>query len=335
MRTRTGAGLMALILLLAVCGCNPLGKNPIAPSVPVAFGVRVTDGNLRLWTGLPCLGTTEVDVTFDHEQPDRAELKLATPGPADQQGVAPDPGVEVEYLTVGGPYSGFDVRTALPDGFDWRTADVVSLFTRGAPITWGADSELAEVREHSDEHPNDTYWFQGVGWLNSAQVTEQSGRTFIPVCSADPAKNHQLPRVFGVRITDGTLRIWPGSHCEAVEHVIVTFQPGQADLVLSASHPYSVRLDQLTIGNPLSDFDVTRPLPGGFDWNTAATVLLRVFQQTNTDPWTTPTDLAPARTESTQHPEDTYWFQGFGWLDPTQVSARDGKDFLTACAQAK
>ncbi|MCG7610125.1 MULTISPECIES: hypothetical protein [Mycobacterium] len=330
-----GSMLIALTLLLAICGCNPLGKNPIAASVPVAFGIRVTDGNLRIWTGLPCPGTTEVDVTFDQEQTDRAELKLAAPGPAAQPGAAPVPGVEVEHLTIGGPYSGFEVRSALPDGFDWRTAETVSLFTRGAPITWGADSELAEAEEHSGEHPNDTYWFQGIGWLNPAEVAEQAGRTFISVCSPDPAKNHDLPRVFGVRVADGSLRIWPGSHCDAVEHVIVTFQPEQADLVLSSSHPYSVRLDQLTIGSPLSDFNVTRPLPGGFDWSSAATVLLRVFQQTNTDPWTTPTDLSPARTESTQHPEDTYWFQGFGWLDPTEVSARDGKDFLTACAQAQ
>ncbi len=47
-------------------------------------------------------------------------------------------------------------------------------------------TELAEVIKGSAEHPDDTYWFQGVGWLNPAQVKKQDGKTFLATCTDSP-----------------------------------------------------------------------------------------------------------------------------------------------------
>ncbi len=51
---------------------------------------------------------------------------------------------------------------------------------------WGSTTQLAEVIKGSAEHPDDTYWFQGVGWLNPAQVKEQDAKTFLATCTDSP-----------------------------------------------------------------------------------------------------------------------------------------------------
>ncbi|OKH78945.1 hypothetical protein EB75_25670 [Mycobacterium sp. ST-F2] len=315
---------------MAMCGCDPLGRPSLSPE----FGIRVTDGKLHIWTGSPCRGTTAIDLTFDREHSDSAALKLEAtrlPEVAQSHKVPPNPGTEVEYFTVGGPYPGFDVVQPLPPGFDWRTAETVSFRADGAPTAWGSTSKLAEAIKESDRHPADTYWFQGVGWLNPQDVGAQDGTTFLALCSRDPAQGRHLPRVFGVRVTEGTLRIWPGRYCGLVGGVILTFQPGQADLVLAADPHRAVPFDSLRATGPYPGFDVVRELRSGFDWRTEKTVLLRVYR-TDGDPWTTTTDLGPAVTESGRQPSDTYWFQGFGWLSPADVAGKDGTDLLTACA---
>jgi hypothetical protein len=53
---------------------------------------------------------------------------------------------------------------------------------------WGSHTNLATVIGESGQHPEDTYWFQDVGWLNPAQVAAQDGKTFLATCTADPAK---------------------------------------------------------------------------------------------------------------------------------------------------
>ena len=321
---------VVFVTLMALSGCDPLGK----PSLPQEFGVRVTDGKLRIWTGSPCRGTTAIDVTFNMDRRDKTELKLeatAWPEVVGSANVPPNPGAEVEYFTIGGPYPGFDVVTPLPSGFDWRTADTVSFFPTGAPVFGGSTSTLAEAMRESDQHPADSYWFRGVGWLDPRTIGAQDGEKFLALCSRDPAKGRQLPRVFGVRVTDGALRIWPGQYCGPVDNVILTFQPGQADLVLAADSRNAVPFDAMSATGPYPGFAVVRPLPSRFDWRTEKTVLLRVYR-TNGDPWTTTTDLGPAVAESGRHAPDTYWFQGFGWLGPAEVAGKDGKELLTACA---
>lgn len=78
-------------------------------------------------------------------------------------------GVDVEHLTFGSPYPGFNVLKPLPPEFDWRKAKSLGVLT--------------EVFELSAHHPDDTYWFQGVGWLNPADVAEHDGKDFLTVCA--------------------------------------------------------------------------------------------------------------------------------------------------------
>jgi hypothetical protein len=329
------------MMLIGLTGCDPFRPNQLAPSLPVAYGVRVTNGKLRIWTGSPCLAATKVKLTFNADHDTRADLTLRTPlatqkiePPAGttRNDIGPDPGVDVEYLTIGGPYSGFDVVEALPQGFDWRTAKTLLMYLDGPNASWGASGDLSEAITGSAQHPDDTYWFQGVGWLNPAGVTARDGKDFLALCTPDPAKNAGLPRVFGVRVTDGMLRVWPGPSCDATSDVILTFRPGKVDLVLRENRDSMSSFQYVTVGEPPQAFHVSQPLPADFDWHTENSVLLRVVDL-DVDYWTTLTDLTPVITESPRHPADTYWFQGFGWLNPTQVASRDGNDLLTTCAQ--
>ncbi|MEB3035014.1 hypothetical protein [[Mycobacterium] nativiensis] len=181
MTRRVGVLFALTVMLLAGCRTEPgwHPSAPFAPSLRPAFGARVTDGKLRIWTGSPCVGT-RFALAFE---PSRAELVLTS-------------GVEqtarVEYLTVGGPYPpGLGISAAFPDGFDWRSQESMRISIYGGAHSyggWGSTTDLAEVIRGSEQHPADTYWFQDVGWLNPAEVAAQDGKTFLATCTADPAK---------------------------------------------------------------------------------------------------------------------------------------------------
>lgn len=96
------------------------------------------------------------------------------------------PPVDVEFLTLGGPYPGLTVDEALPKGFDWRKYQSLRLILH--PGQWGPSTDLAPVINESAQHPDNTYWFQGVGWLNPADVAAKDGKTFLAVCTPDPTK---------------------------------------------------------------------------------------------------------------------------------------------------
>jgi hypothetical protein len=168
----------ALIALLAVCGCDD-DRAPWAPSLQPAFGARATDGQLRIWTGSRCFGVTRLALAFDPDQTDRADLVLTS---LDRGGA------DVERLVLGGPYPGLEVSKPLPEGFDWRGAKSVRITISGGSQGWGSSSTLAEVVRGSAEHADDTYWFQGVGWLDPAEVAAQDTKTFLATCTHDPAK---------------------------------------------------------------------------------------------------------------------------------------------------
>lgn len=180
---RAGALLALVVVLLAGCrteqGWHP--SAPFAPSLRPAFGVRVVDGQLRVWTGSLCVGTR---FAFAFE-PSRAELVLTS---VDVKGA------KVEYLTIGGPYPhGVVTSTSLPEGFDWRSQESMSISIYGGSESyggWGSSTDLAEVMQRSGQHPGDTYWFQDVGWLNPAEVAAQDGKTFLATCTRDPAKDY-------------------------------------------------------------------------------------------------------------------------------------------------
>lgn len=162
-----------LVVVALLTGCDPLGK----PSLMPAFGARVTDGRLQIWTGSHCVGVMSVILSFE---PSRAELELRAQA---------ESGAEVERLTLGGPYpTGLQVFQPLPDGFDWHTEESMGIAVYGGTGRWGTSTDLAEVIKGSSEHPPDTYWFQDVGWLNPADVAAKDGRTFLATCTDDPAK---------------------------------------------------------------------------------------------------------------------------------------------------
>lgn len=331
---RAGALLVAFVVLVGVAGCDGSAReHRFGESLPRMFGVRVTDGKLRIWTGSPCPGTSDVSFIFNREGANTAELRLNPPSVEIGRNAAPRPGVEAEYFTVGGPYPGFDVTEPLPAGFDALDAKTLFFAIDGPPdVGGGTELDLAEVIKGSAQHPDDTFWFRGVGWLNPAEVAAADGKKFLALCTPDPAKDRGLPRVFGVRITDGRLRVWAGAHCLRVNAVIVTFQPGQADLVF-ASDRSSAELRDFSVGGPYPGFRIAKALPDGFDWRTAKTVLLRAVADRD-ERWTTTTELAEPLSGSAVHPDDTYWFQGFGWLNPADVADHDGKAFRDVCDPA-
>lgn len=167
--------LAAVAAAALVAACDPLGRPELDP----AFGARVTDGALHIWTGAPCHKVIELGLTFDPYQDDRAELMMKSPN---------DVGVDVEHFTLGEPVPGLEVTEPLPVDFDWQGAESVRISVRGSGETggWGTTTYLADVIKGSAEHPEDTYFFQGVGWLNPAQVAERDGKTFLATCTPSP-----------------------------------------------------------------------------------------------------------------------------------------------------
>jgi hypothetical protein len=174
---RVAAVIAMIVALVAGCGQDSWEQTaPFAPSLRPAFGARVTDGDLQIWTGSPCPGATAFSLYFE---PGEVELELRAPGNA---------AFDAEHLTVGGPYPGLQATKPLPADFDWRSADSVRISVYGGDGGWGSTAQIAEVIDGSADHPNDTYWFQDVGWLNPAQVAEQDGKTFLATCTDDPAQ---------------------------------------------------------------------------------------------------------------------------------------------------
>lgn len=173
------AAATVVVALLAACdrGDDWSPDAQFAPSLRPAFGARVTDGQLRIWTGSRCVGVTRLSLTFDADQADRAELVLTSPR-----------GQDVEHLTVGGRYPALEIAEPLPEGFDWHDAESMRLSVYGSPDGWGSSTNLTEVITGSEHHPADTYWFQDVGWLSAAECAAQDGKTFLATCTPDPAK---------------------------------------------------------------------------------------------------------------------------------------------------
>ena len=320
---RRAVALVAAVVAVVALGACDRGHDdwkptaPFAPSLRPAFGARVVDGQLRIWTGSRCADATRATLVF---RPSQSELELTAP-----QGKSAD----VERLTLGGPYPGLEVTEPLPDGFDWRKQESVDFWVDSEPASWGSSVNIAEVLKGSAEHPDDTYWFQDVGWLNPAEVAAQDGKTFLATCTPDPAKASSLPAAFGARVTDGKLRIWTGSPCAATTGVSLVFKPGQVDQVLTASDAAGVEFQHLTLGEPVPGLAVTKDLPDGFDWRKQQSLQL-VVRGATPDQGTS-VDLAEVLKGSAQHPDGTYWFQDVGWLDQAAVADKDGKTFLATC----
>jgi hypothetical protein len=169
--------LAAILLLLSVSGCDFFGPDPQAASLPPVFGARVTDGQLRLWTGTPCGQVSRVVVNFS---PDSARLVLEPP-----EGKT----AGIEQLPLDGPFPGLDVVESLPDAFDWRTSKTVLMTVDSKPAGAGSTpTSIAELIDGSAQHSEDTYYFEGIGWLDPAQIAQQNGKSLLTVCTPDPNK---------------------------------------------------------------------------------------------------------------------------------------------------
>lgn len=176
--TRRGGALAAVVVAL-VTGCHHDNgwhpDGPSAPSLRPAFGARVTDGKLQVWTGSRCTGVKRLALEFE---PNRSELVLTS-----------ERGADVEHLTLGGDYPGMQVSHPLPDGFDWRNEETMRMSVYGdAGGGLASSTDLAEVIDGSEQHPADIYWFNGVGWLGPDDVAAKDGKTFLATCTLDPAK---------------------------------------------------------------------------------------------------------------------------------------------------
>lgn len=101
--------LMAVVLPLSACWAFR-GDQFATPLPSSQLGLRVTDGQLQIWTGSACEGTRYVNVGFSSLDGSDNQLQIFTPSV--EEGLTP--GVELEYLNLGGPYPGFSVKSSLP-----------------------------------------------------------------------------------------------------------------------------------------------------------------------------------------------------------------------------
>lgn len=178
MRVTTAVGwASAVIALLSACG-DDKGWNPpaqFAPSLQPVIGLRDNSGALDVWTGRPCTGVTRLVVLFDMNQ----RLELSPSGAAS---------ADVSRFTLRGPYPGFQVTEGLPEGFDWSSAESVSINIDTETGDYGTTSQLASVVSQSADQPAGVYYFDDVGWLDEAGVAERNGRDFLAGCTPDPAQ---------------------------------------------------------------------------------------------------------------------------------------------------
>jgi len=314
---------IALVLtMLGTSGCMLFGPDPQAASLPPVFGARVTDGQLRIWTGTPCAEVSRVTIYFS---PGGAKLVLEPPAGR---------WADVEYLTLDGAYPQLNVAAPLPAGFDWRTSEEVDLWLDSPKGAGSTPAKLAEIVDGSDEHPDDTYYFQGIGWLNAAQVAEQNGKSLLTVCTPDPAKEPSLPSAFGARVTDGRLQIWTGTPCAATNGVTLIFKPDDSvpdefALTMYAPSGTPVDFDRLTLGDTPSGMEVEQALPDQFDWRAMQSLTLQLHRPELHREATV--RLREVIDGSAGHSDDTYYFEGVGWLSPDEVAGQIGATFLGPC----
>ena len=161
-----------LVAVVGLVGCQTENASrsdaPFAAPMMTAFGARVTDGKLEIWVPPGCSGVRSVEVGFGFG----AELVLT-----DTSATA-----SFDRFTVGGPYPGLTVTEAPPSDFDWRTVEYVFLNVESTPGGYPGTSRVADIVDGSDGHPSDTFYFDGVGWLDPAGVAEREGREFAGVC---------------------------------------------------------------------------------------------------------------------------------------------------------
>lgn len=167
------AVLVTLAMAAALVGCRtedkPWSDAPFAAAMLPAFGARVTDGKLEIWVPPGCSGVRRVEVGFGFGP----KLVLT-----DATGTA-----TLDRFTVGGPYPGLTVTEAPPPDFDWRAEEYLFLDVTSTPGGFPATARTADIVDGSDDHPDDTFFFDGVGWLDPEGVAARIGNDFEGVCT--------------------------------------------------------------------------------------------------------------------------------------------------------
>ncbi len=162
---------------IASCGLFNDLEQDFSPSLPQAYGARMTEGELHVWTGSRCTDTKKVVFSFDPQG-----IRFILESDNFIRTTNKKVGTDVEYMTLG-PNPGWTVIQPLPPGFDWRTAKSFRFLGAGL----GEEAvDIATIVEESAQHPPDTYWFQGIGWLSPADVAAKDGKTFLAACTPDP-----------------------------------------------------------------------------------------------------------------------------------------------------
>ncbi|MFI9504769.1 hypothetical protein [Nocardia sp. NPDC052566] len=161
--------LVAVAALLTSCGIFSQYEQDRSPGLPRALGARVTAGELRIWMGARCFGSTHL--TFLFHPSETSVLLVADNGDE----------TEFEYVTLG-LNPGWTISKPLPAGFDWTKEKRFTFSGSGQ----GGHSDIETIMKDSAAHPDDTYWFEDVGWLNPVDLAAKDGKTFLAACSPNP-----------------------------------------------------------------------------------------------------------------------------------------------------
>jgi len=173
----------ALLVVALTGACRTTAQ--FAPSVPAEAGFRVEGGVLKVWTGTPCNGVFRERLTFD----------VGTHESTDVEWGAPRPGVlfeRMDLLKITGepvtePRVDLHLEQPPPTGYDWTKAEALNFAVDG-PSAWGSRVDVARVLRESPQHPAGSYLFGAIGWKDPADVGRENGRSFITICTPDPAR---------------------------------------------------------------------------------------------------------------------------------------------------
>ncbi|GIM98083.1 hypothetical protein [Paractinoplanes toevensis] len=157
-------------------------------------------------------------------------------------------------------------------------------------------------------------------------------------CDTKSQFEPSLPPEAGFRVDGGVLKLWTGTPCAGVIGLTLVFDSGtkqSTQQVWTAPQPGVLleRMDLLaSTGGSVPDtagpLQVQTPLPAGYDWTKAGSIVLYVNGPTS---YGATADVAQVLRESAQHPSSDYLFGKSGWLDASGVQRENTKSFLTIC----
>lgn len=157
-------------------------------------------------------------------------------------------------------------------------------------------------------------------------------------CDTKSQFEPSLPPEAGFRVDGGVLKLWTGTPCAGVIGLTLVFDSGtkqSTQQVWTAPKP-GVTVERMDLlagdGQAAPDtaepLQVQTPLPAGYDWTKARSIVFYVNGPTS---YGATTDVARVLRESAQHPPGEYLFGKSGWLDAADVQRENTKSFLTIC----